>query len=54
MFMVPLGMQEAACAIIGNEIGAGNVSLAKKYYKVVSTIAGTAILIISLACFFGR
>ena len=52
--MVPLGMQEAACAIIGNEIGAGNVSLAKKYYKVVSTIAGTALLVISLACFFGR
>jgi len=47
-------MQEAACAIIGNEIGAGNVNLAKKYYKIVSTIAGAALLVISLACFFGR
>jgi len=54
MFMVPLGMQEAACAIIGNEIGAGNVSLAKKYYKIVSMIAGGALLVISVACFFFR
>lgn len=54
MFMVPLGMQEASCAIIGNEIGANNVYLAKKYYKIVSTIAGATLLVISLAVFFGR
>ena len=28
--------------------------LAKKYYKVVSTLAAAALLIISLGCFFGR
>ena len=52
--MVPLGMQEASCAIIGNEIGANNVALAKKYYKIVSTLAGVTLLVISLGCFFGR
>ena len=54
MFMVPMGMQEAACAIIGNEVGAGNVPLAKKYYRVISAIAGSALILISLFCFFCR
>ena len=39
LFMIPLGMQEASCALIGNEIGANNPKLAKKYFKVISTIA---------------
>ena len=30
VFMIPMGMQEAFCALIGNEIGANNPKLAKK------------------------
>ena len=30
------------------------MKLAKKYYKVVSTLAAVALLAISLGCFFGR
>ena len=30
VFMFPMGMQEAFCALIGNEIGANNPKLAKK------------------------
>ena len=54
MFMIPLGMQEASAAIIGNEIGANNVKLAKKYYKVVSGLAAIALITISASCYFGR
>lgn len=36
MFMVPNGIQSAACAIIGQQIGANQVSLAKEYFKVMS------------------
>ena len=39
LYMAPVGMQEASCALIGNEIGANNPKLAKKYGKVISTIA---------------
>ena len=39
VYMMPLGMQEASCALIGNEIGANNPKLAKKYCKVISAIA---------------
>ena len=36
MFMVPMGIQSAACAIIGEQIGANRVSVAKAYFKVMS------------------
>ena len=36
MFMVPMGIQSAAAAIIGEQIGANRVSLAKAYFKVMA------------------
>ena len=52
--MVPQGLQEASCAIIGNEIGANNVRLARRYYRVISTIVALVAIAISLAIYFCR
>lgn len=38
LFMFPLGMQEATCALIGNAIGANNVPLAKRIFKLTLNI----------------
>ena len=52
VFMIPLGMQEASCAIIGIEIGANNVPLAKRYASVISTIAFCTIIGIALLLYY--
>lgn len=46
MFMVPNGLQSACCAIIGEQIGANNVKVAKQYFNMMSitTIISLAIL----------
>ena len=54
LFMVPLGMQEASCALIGNEIGANNPQLARKYFRVISTIALLCQVAICLFLGLGR
>ena len=35
MFMVPMGIQSAASAIIGEQIGANRVQIAKQYFYVM-------------------
>ena len=52
--MIPMGMQEAITAIIGTEIGANNVRLARRYNRVISTIATVVVLTIALTVYFGR
>ena len=39
LWMFPLGLSEAACTVIGNEIGANNPFLAKKYLKLTAGLA---------------
>lgn len=39
LFMVPMGIQSAACAIIGQHIGADRVHVAKEYFKVMCLIS---------------
>ena len=41
-------------AIVGNEIGANNVKLAKSYTKVISSMAFCVLLLIALVLFFFR
>ena len=36
MFMVPNGLQSACCAIIGEQIGANSVQIAKQYFRMMS------------------
>ena len=52
MFMVPMGIQSAACAIIGAEIGANNVPLAKEYFKMMSVMT-LLCLVVMQALFYG-
>ena len=52
--MIPQGMQEASCAIIGNEIGAHNVRQARRYYRVISAIVALITVTISLLIYFFR
>ena len=45
LFMIPLGIQEATCALIGNCIGANNVSLAKRFNALNSKFCFTIVFI---------
>ena len=47
MFMVPLGINEATTGIIGNCIGAGNVPLAKRFFKLITCVTESLILTLS-------
>ena len=38
-FEVPLASGEATSALVGNSIGAGNVNLARSFYKLTTRIA---------------
>lgn len=46
--MVPLGIQEAAGAIVGNYIGANDVLMAKKFFTLISKLAFVTIAIMCL------
>ena len=52
--MVPMGIQSAACAIIGEQIGANRVQLAYDYFKVMCGIVLILLLLVQSLCFFGR
>ena len=47
LFMVPLGIQEATGALIGNAIGANNVPLARRFFSL--TFKFTATLVVLMA-----
>ena len=53
-YMVTLGISEAACAIIGNCIGAGNVPLAKRFFTIITKVEIVAILVVASIIFFLR
>jgi len=54
MFMVPMGIQSAACAIIGEQIGANRVPLAKEYFRLMSIITLVMLLVVQALVYFGR
>ena len=54
MFMGPFGIQEATCAVIGNCIGANNVSLAKRFFKLALLVNLIVSLALSLITLFLR
>ena len=49
MFMVPFGAQSAACALIGEKIGANQVGLARMYLKVIAVLTTVLMLSVQLA-----
>ena len=52
--MVTLGISEAACAIIGNCIGAGTVPLAKRFFTIITKVEIVSILVVASIIFFLR
>ena len=52
--MVTIGVSEAACAIIGNCIGAGNAPLAKRFFTIMAKFEVLVILIVRSIIFFAR
>ena len=54
LYMVPLGIQEATCGIIGNCIGNSNVDLANRFFWLITKITFGLAIIISLVVLFCR
>ena len=54
MFMVPNGLQSACAAIIGEQIGANNVSLAKRYFRMMSICTIVFMLILQAMVYVFR
>lgn len=54
MSEIPLSYQEATAAIIGNCIGANNVPLAIRFYKLSSWITVITVVVLQLVILFGR
>ena len=52
-FEIPVGTAEASCALIGYNIGAGNVDLARRYFKVTVIVACCEAVVISVLILFG-
>ena len=46
LFMVPLGVQEATCGIIGNCVGGNNVPLAVRFFHLIAKINVGIVLIL--------
>ena len=46
MFMIPKGIAEATCVVIGNAVGSNNVKLAKSYFRLTCGIKLAFVLII--------
>ena len=54
IFMVPVGIQEATCGIIGNCIGANNVPLAKRFFAIITKFTLSLIILIGIVIFVAR
>ena len=54
LFEVPLGYQEATCAVIGNCIGAGNVPLARRFMRLTTWVTLGTVFTLQLMIFFGK
>lgn len=54
LWMVPLGIQEATCGIIGNCIGSNNVALAKRFFTMITIFTSVTISGLCLVILFAR
>ena len=54
MFMIPVGIQSAAAALIGEQIGANQVRIAKSYFKLMSLCVFILIFAVQMLFWFGR
>lgn len=54
VFEIPISYQEATAAIIGNCIGANNVTLAIRFFKLSSWITAMTVIVLQFVILFGR
>ena len=54
LFMAPLGIQEATTGVIGNCIGANNVPLAKRFFRMITLMNVFVTVLMSASVLFGR
>ena len=54
MFMFPMGIQSAAGAIIGEQIGANRVSVANDYFRVMAIVCICLIVFVQIVIFSFR
>ena len=52
--MIPLGVQEATCGVIGNCIGANRVGLARRFYNLIFRMNALVIITISTVLILTR
>ena len=53
-WMPILGISDAVCAITGNCIGANNVPLAKRFFKMITTISVMTTILMSTVTYMCR
>ena len=54
MFMIPVGIQSAAAALIGEYIGANQMRIAKSYFKLMSFCVFFLIFAVQMLFWFNR
>ena len=54
LFRVPLGITEATSALLGNAIGANNVTLAKRFASLIFKLASTSVIMLGVATILAR
>ena len=54
LMRIPLGITEATGALLGNSVGAGNVSLAKRFFSLIFFVSFTIMLLIGAIIVFAR
>ena len=54
MFMIPVGIQSAACALVGEQIGANQVVNARAYFKLMSFFVLGIILVVQAIFYFAK
>ena len=52
--MIPLGVQEATCGVIGNCIGANKVNLARRFFSLILKINSFVVFTISVILIVAR
>ena len=54
LYMVGAGMMQASCAVVGQQIGAGDEGMARMLYKSFQIVAGTMIIFVMVLQYIWR
>ena len=54
LFMLPLGIQEGTCGIIGNCIGSNNVPLANRFFNMITKFVFIVVTLLCVMTYLAR